>query len=582
EEYQLSQEINSCYCDYPRDITVTGLFAEQVLLSPESVALVYERESVSYRELDERSNRLAHYLRKKGVGTGSLVGLCLERSLEMIVGMLGIMKAGGAYVPIESDYPDERISYMLEDSCCRVLLTGGEQKARLAGLIGSAKGGKVSQLVDIGAGRAWEEISREAKSRLRVRLRPDHLAYVIYTSGTTGASKGVMIGHGNLVDYVYGLDDRTGIRACKTFALVSTLSADLGNTVIYSSLLSGGALHVLSGTVVTDGQLMRDYFKEHRIACLKIVPSHWKALSQGEELLLPGELLIFGGEALPYSTVSAIRSSGAACRIINHYGPTETTIGKLLYEVMPEERGTDPGGTVLIGKPFSNTVVYVLNREGGLCPSGIAGELYIGGEGVGRGYLNREALTSERFMEDRFDPGSGRRVYRTGDLVRWEADGNIGFLGRVDDQVKIRGYRVELGEIGTVLSQSALVRSAVVVMKEDGSGNKRLVGYVVPEGEGEEGEWPQRRQELQGYLRSRLPDYMVPAFLVAMTELPLTANGKIDKQALPDPEADERLQSRYQAPRNELERQLAAIWEELLGVDRIGIHDNFFELGGHS
>ncbi|MHA4812682.1 non-ribosomal peptide synthetase, partial [Flavitalea flava] len=402
------------------------------------------------------------------------------------------------------------------------------------------------------------------------------LAYVIYTSGSTGQSKGVLVEHRSLVDYVYGLEDRTGMGACKSYALVSTISADLGNTVIYSALLSGGTLHVLSAGAVHDGGAVRSYFARHRIDCLKIVPSHWKALSQAGGLIVPERLLVFGGEALPWEWVAELRKGGNGCRIINHYGPTETTIGKLLYE--PElgvdgEEGAGLGGTVPIGQPFGNTEVYVLNGEGSLCPEGVAGELYIGGDGLARGYLNRPQLTSEKFVENRIGLQAGSRLYGTGDLVRWLPGGDMAFLGRIDDQVKIRGYRVEPGEVESVLREGPGVSQAVVVVDKAGKGANRLVGYIV-------GTAAYDREGVWNFLQSRLPDYLLPSVLVKMEALPLTANGKVDKKALPDPEGTAQGKDRYEGPSNEIEKKLVAVWEELLGVERIGIHDNFFELGG--
>ncbi|WP_188938391.1 non-ribosomal peptide synthetase, partial [Puia dinghuensis] len=398
---------------------------------------------VSYEELEERSNQLAHYLRRLGVREEVLVPVCLERSLEMIVGILGILKAGGAYVPLDPEYPAERLAYMLAETKAKVVVSSGDMGARLPV-------GEGVRIVLLDEETAF--IGECPVERVERSLRPEHLAYVIYTSGSTGQPKGVMIEHRSLMDYLFGLAQATTISQCRSFALVSTLSADLGNTVIYSALVWGGALHVLSTAVVNDSSLAPAYFSRQGIDCVKIVPSHWRALSSGEQLLLPEKILIFGGEALPAEVVTKLRSEGNGCQVVNHYGPTETTIGKLLHTIAP---GREYSGVVPIGRPFGNTRVYVLNEQGKLCPKGIVGELYVGGDGLARGYLGQPEWTEERFVPDGFSGQAGDRLYRTGDLVRWLPDGNMEYIGRRDDQVKIRGYRVELGEVESVLGQCA-------------------------------------------------------------------------------------------------------------------------------
>jgi aryl carrier-like protein len=354
--------------------------------------------------------------------------------------------------------------------------------------------------------------------------------------------------------------------------LVSTLATDLGNTVVFSSLLLGGALHVFAKESVSNAVYLHDYFSKHPIDCLKIVASHWRALSIDEKLLLPVKLLIFGGEALPSRLIETIRLSGTHCQVVNHYGPTETTIGKLLHLV---DWNRQYNATIPIGKPFSNTRVYVLSKELQLCPVGVPGQLYIAGDGVARGYLNNPELTKEKFIKNPFDKEGSSLMYGTGDLVKYLSGGDIEFIGRVDEQVKIRGYRIEPGEIASVLEQSDLVKQAVVLAKEDNQGNKRLIGYVVAEGGFD-------KEGITGYLKERLPEYMIPANIMELDSLPLTANGKIDRQALPDPDATEPLSDQYMAPRNAAEEALASIWQDVLGLEQVGIHDDFFELGGDS
>ena len=369
-----------------------------------------------------------------------------------------------------------------------------------------------------------------------------------------------MIEHQSLVDYVAGLVQEIKIDRCESFALVATLATDLGNTVIYSSFLSGGALHIFSKESISNIEYIHRYFKEHHISCLKIVPSHWNALKMDDTLLLPEKLLIFGGEALPVSFIENIKFDETGCKVINHYGPTETTVGKLLHLV---NRDQVYQNTIPIGQPFSNAKIYVLNNELQLCPVGIAGQLYIAGDGVARGYWNNSSLTNEKFIKNPFQSEvkftNGERMYGTGDLVKRLSDGNIQFVGRVDDQVKIRGYRIELGEIESVMRQSNLVNQAVVLANEDKQGNKKLIGYVIANEEFD-------REGMLSYLKEKLPDYMIPSVLIELESLPLTANGKVDKKALPDPESA--LQgAEYIAPRNQTECTLKKIWEDILDVD---------------
>ncbi|MEP7253698.1 MAG: amino acid adenylation domain-containing protein, partial [Ginsengibacter sp.] len=457
-------------------------------------------------------------------------------------------------------FPAERISFMLEDTNAKIIVSSTESSEKLG-----ETDIEVITIDDI-----FSPVNTQPKTNPETTPLPENLAYVIYTSGSTGNPKGVMVEHRNLIDYVFGLKDATQIDQCKSFALVSTIATDLGNTVLFSSLLFGGALHVFTKEAVSNIYGLHEYFEEHAIECLKIVPSHWKALSKEEELLLPSKLLVFGGESLHSEIVLQIEITATNCRIVNHYGPTETTIGKLLNVV---QKGKPYGKTIPIGKPFSNTNVYVLDKEMTLCPAGVPGQLYIAGDGLARGYLNNEALTKSKFIKDPFEDKSV--MYSTGDLVKYLPDGNIEFIGRVDNQVKIRGYRIELGEIENVLQECELVSQGVVLAKEDKQGNKRLLAYIVPQDEFD-------REGIYNYLKEKLPEYMLPAVMIEIAELPLTANGKVDRKALPDPEAGEVQSGVYIAPTNDVEQKLAEIWQEVLEVDQVGVHDDFFELGGHS
>ncbi|RBL91356.1 non-ribosomal peptide synthase/polyketide synthase [Chitinophaga flava] len=535
------------------DQTILDNFAAVVARTPQATALVFEGKTLSYQELNQRSDRLAAYLHHHGVGANTLVPLFIERSADMIVGILGILKAGGAYVPIEQDYPQERISYILKDTAATLIVSSSTCR----GLLPST----MAQVVSLD-----EELSVETILSLP-RPSAEQLLYVIYTSGSTGAPKGVMVTHRNLTDYLSGLQAAVPITDCHSFALLTGIATDLGNTVLYGSLASGGKLHLFSKAFINDSEKLHTYFESHRIDCIKVVPSYWKAVSAPDRLLLPEKLLIFGGEALETAVVDSIQATGKGCTIVNHYGPTETTIGKLLHVVNDH---AVYGPHIPIGKPFSNTRVYVLSPAMELCPAGIPGELYIGGDGVAAGYLHNETLTAERFIDDPFLEGG--RLYRTGDIVKYAPDGNILFIGRGDDQVKIRGYRVELGEIERTLNAYESVEQGVVVVRGEA---KTLVGYVTAARAFD-------KSDLLSYLKAQLPDYMVPAQLVVMEQFPLLNNGKIDRRALPDPETAGVATSTYAAPVTELETALAAIWSLLLEVPQVGLHDDFFALGGHS
>ncbi|MBC9909503.1 non-ribosomal peptide synthase/polyketide synthase [Chitinophaga varians] len=548
---------------YPRQQTFLHWFEAAARHHSDSNALAFEGQLLTWKALDHRSASLAHYLRSKGVGADVLVPVCVDRSLDMLVAVMGILRAGGAYVPVEPDFPAERIKYMLQDTRATVMVSLGRHRD----IIPAVEGLEVIFLDE------QQHIINGYTTTQQLELpTPSSVAYVIYTSGSTGTPKGVKVTHHNLADYITGLRAHLPIDECHSFGLLSSIATDLGNTVLFAALSIGATLHLFSKDTINDAQKVLSYFERHEIDCIKIVPSHWKALSEPEQLLLPAKLLIFGGEALESSVVDAIHAAHAECVVVNHYGPTETTIGKLLHIVNAH---TEYGAFIPVGKPFSNTRVYVLNAERQLCPVGVPGELYIGGEGVAAGYLHNEALTADRFVADPFTTNPADWLYRTGDRVKLLPDGNILFQGRIDDQVKIRGYRVEPGEIGRVLEQCPGVVQAVVIAREDNTGNKRLLGYVVPAGDFDE-------EAVLAQLRAQLPDYMVPAILTPLEAFPMLANGKIDKRALPDPDKALADTNAFAAPTTAVQRGLAAIWEKLLEVDQVGLHDDFFALGGHS
>jgi len=546
--------------DYPREKSIVNLFQEQACLTPDKIAVVTNTRTMTYQELDEWSNRLGHYLREAGVTSGAIVAIGLERGWEMIACILGIMKAGAAYLPLDLECPADRIEHMLSEAGAILVLCSSDTRH----LFYSRQD---RQIIEFDKER--KRIEGNGSFQVDVTCALTNLAYVIFTSGSTGLPKGVMVQHRNIVDYVYGLNERVQISKCDSFGLVSTAAADLGNTVIYSSLVFGGTLHIFSKEEASDGKIMHDAMKSRTIDCLKIVPSHWLALSSGEELVLPGKLLIFGGEVLPAAIVNNIRSSGATCKVINHYGPTETTIGKLLHVV---EDGETYRTTVPIGKPFSNTTIYLLTEELALCPIGVPGYIYIGGEGVTAGYINRPDLTKGRFIENPFGPGT---LYQTGDLGRWLPDGNLDFMGRNDQQLKIRGYRVEPAEIERVFLESGLAAQAAVIGVEGTEGDKRLAAFWVPLNGGDD-------NEIMQYLMSKLPGYLVPGNLIKVDSLPVTSNGKMDRRAMTNLLTARRTGRGDERAETVTERAIIEIWQEILEVSEIGLHEDFFGLGGHS
>lgn len=569
ERHQLLVEWNDTQTDYPKDLGIHQLFEAQVERSPDAVAVVFEDQQLTYRELNCRANKIAHHLQTLGVCTEVLVGICVERSLEMIVGLLAILKAGGAYVPIDPAYPKERLVHLLSDSQALVLLTQENLLPRLPD----------HQAQVICLDTDWGVISAYSQENPVSGVQPESLAYVIYTSGSTGLPKGVAIEHKSIVNYLNGILERLDIGSSSNWAFVSTIAADLGHTVLFPSLCTGGCLHVVSQERASDPDAFADYFERHSIDYLKIVPSHFAALQTPShpQRVLPRQRLILGGEASRYDWVESLQSQSPHCTILNHYGPTETTVGVLTYQVGNNLR--NPKSAMLpLGRPIANTQIYILDRHLQPVPIGVPGELHIGGAGLARGYLNRPELTGEKFILNPFSDEPGARLYKTGDLVRYLPDGNIEFLGRIDNQVKIRGFRIELGEIEALLSQHSAVRETVVIAREDHPGDKRLVAYVIPHSD----QVP-AASELRSFLKEKLPDYMVPSAFVTLDAIPLTPNGKVDHRALPAPDWEQRdLEEIFVAPRTPIEEALADIWSQVLGVKQIGVKDNFFDLGGHS
>jgi iturin family lipopeptide synthetase A len=471
ERKQLLVDWNNTAVAYPgKDLCLHQLFEEQALRTPDNLALVFEQKKLTYCELNHRANNLAHHLTGLGVGPDTFVGIFVERSLEVMVGILGILKAGAAYVPIDAGYPQERISFMLTDANVTTLLTQTSLLAMLPSI--------TAQVVCLDS---FDWTCYNELTQGDIHVHPEHLAYVIYTSGSTGRPKGVCIEHRNIVNYVLGVSERFQFKPGMNHATVSTIAADLGNTVIFPALVTGGCLHIISQERVENQGLLSDYFKRERIDVLKIVPSHLAALQSGRhpEHVMPRRCLILGGEASRLDWIERLRTLSPSCEIFNHYGPTETTVGVLTYHVEPQ-LPTTQSGTLPLGRPLPNSRLYILDESGQVVPVGVQGELYIGGYGVARGYLNRQDLTAEKFVHEPFGLDPCGRLYRTGDIARYQSDGNIEFCGRIDHQVKIHGYRIELGEIEGALREQRGVREALVLANEDESGSKQLVAYVVP------------------------------------------------------------------------------------------------------
>ncbi|WP_316812012.1 amino acid adenylation domain-containing protein [Pedobacter heparinus] len=558
-------EIAIHHCDYPKDSTFLELFAEQVVKGPDQTVAVFEGKRLTYLELDTKANQLANYLISKGIKNGMLVPVCISPSVEMLVGILGILKTGAAYLPVDVEFPARRIEYMLSESESDVIISDTQTSESLA---------KITEKKILCLDNPEINVWKESVKNPEVAISPTDLLYVIYTSGSTGNPKGVMIPHGALVDYLFGLKGTLPVlNSCKRFALGSTIATDLGNTILYSALILGAELHIFSKNNFNDADYVHDYFNRENIDCLKIVPSQWKFLIQSNRALLPEKLLIFGGELLPGEFIKEIRESKAKCAVVNHYGPTETTIGKLLHKV---DKSLNYPASVPIGKPFSNTSVLVLNQHMKSCPVGIPGELYIGGAGIARGYLNNLALTDKVFVKDPLKLRDDIRFYKTGDLVRWLADGNIEYIGRIDDQIKIRGNRIELGEIQNVLQKYKEVKQCAITVEDHPTAGKMLAAYIVSEQQF-------NKEQIVAYLRNHLPEYMIPRLMMRIDQIPLTQNGKLDKRALPKIESlIEFERKEFIKPQTKEQELVARIWTENLSLNEVSITDNFFELGGHS
>jgi amino acid adenylation domain-containing protein len=578
EQHQLLVEWNNTTKEYPQDKCIHQLFEAQVEQAPNAVAVVFEGEQLTYRELNARANQLANYLQVLGVGPEVLVGICVERSLEMLVGLLGILKAGGAYVPLDPAYPLERLAFMLEDASVSVLLT----QARLVESLPQHHAPVVCLDGD------WELIAQYGEENVSSGVMPKNLAYVIYTSGSTGKPKGVLVEHRGLLNLVFWHQRTFAVSPKDRATQLAGSAFDASVWELWPYLTAGASIYIANEQTRVLPQQLRDWLVKNAITISFLpTPLAESILSLAWPSDVALRTLLTGGDKLHNYPLLSV-----PFELVNNYGPTENTVVTTSGSI-PAKPRTDVAPP--IGRPIANTQVYLLDEKLQPVPIGVPGELYVSGDGLARGYLNRPDLTAQKFIPHPFSDNqsvsgaapeelagcdSTLRLYRTGDLARYLPDGNIEFLGRLDEQVKIRGFRIELGEIEALLAQHPDLREVVVVVREDIPGNKFLAAYVVPKLEALSPASPPTISELRSFLKAKLPDYMVPGAFVFLEAMPLTPNGKIDRRALPIPDSSRREQEdNFVAPTSPTEEILAAIWAEVLGLQQVGINDNFFDWG---
>jgi amino acid adenylation domain-containing protein len=579
EHQQLLLDWNNTNREYPHHLCIHELFEAKVKQTPDAVALVFEDQQLTYNELNVGANQLAHYLQSMGVEPEVLVGLCVERSIEMVVGMLAILKAGGAYVPLDPAYPIERLAFMLEDASVSVLLTQQHLVNRLT---------KQSARV-VCLDTDTQAIANQSEQNLASGLTTENLAYVIYTSGSTGLPKGVLVKHSGLCNLVYVQINTLEVKDSSHILQFASLSFDASIWEVVMALATGATLYLGRRESLLPGKELIELLRQHQITHLTLPPSILAALATEE---LPAlQTICVAGEACSSELVSKWAKTR---RFFNAYGPTEATVCATVAKC------TNALSKPNIGQPIANTQIYILDTHLQPVPIAVSGELHIGGVGLARGYLNQPELTAQKFILNPFSNQPGARLYKTGDKARYLNDGNIEFLGRIDNQVKLRGFRIELSEIEAVLSQHPAIEQAVAIVREDSLGNNGLVAYIVPDQENQVEQTPfdQRlftsydskennrsnnlTQEIKNYLKQILPEYMVPSAIVMLSSLPLTPNGKIDRKALPVKDFEQALSATYVAPETELEQTFSKVWQQVLHREKVGIHDNFFDLGGHS
>lgn len=600
EGQQLLVEWNDTAAVYPEHLCIHQLIEQQVARTPQSVAVSFGTQHLTYQELDARANQVARHLCHLGVRPDDLVGIYIERSFEMVVGLLGILKAGGAYVPLDPHFPAERLTFMLEDANAQLLLTSSSLLAQLEQIVPTGQAchliclDKLPESVEAKHNVSdWTRIAQEEASPPPTEVKPTHLAYCIYTSGSTGKPKGVEIEHRTVVNFLTTMRQAPGLTAQDVLLAITTISFDIAGLELYLPLTVGAKIILTTRTIAASGHLLAQLIDEVGTTVMQATPATWQLLLAAGWQGRPTLKMLCGGEALSQALASQLLTKGAA--LWNLYGPTETTIWSTVYQVPP--RRQEPSQTTInstagrgrdtaesIGRPIANTQIYILNSNGQPVPIGVPGDLYIGGAGLARGYRHRPSLTAERFIENPFGKG---RLYKTGDVARYLPDGNIDFLGRSDHQVKIRGFRIELGEIEAVLIRHPLVREVVVVARQDDADpeDKRLVAYLVlaPRLPEQTQGSPSVETTLRAYLAEQLPDYMIPAHFVVLPAMPLTPNGKINRLTLPAPTMQRpSLATQLVTPQTRIEQLIAKSWQETLRVELVGIHDNFFELGGNS
>lgn len=551
---------NETAADFPQ-VCVHELFERQAARDPAAIAVSFRENNLTYGELNARANQLAHRLRRGGVKANVLVGVCLQRCPDLVIALLAVWKAGGAYVPLDPSYPKERLSFMVQDAQPLMVLTDAEYASTLT----TAADGLICLDTEATA------LSQESPANLAAINSTSDLAYVMYTSGSTGRPKGAMIAHRGLVNYLWWAMNTYPVEPGRAVPVHTSISFDLTVTSLYTTLLGGSKVELLPEDAGAQNLLAA--LRDGNRGLVKITPAHLELLGKqiaADRAAGMAKAFVIGGENLLAETLQLWRDHAPATRLFNEYGPTETVVGCCVHEVQASDPRT---GSVCIGRPIANTQLYILDENKRPVPPGVTGELFIGGAGVGLGYLNRPDLTAERFVPDPFG-ANGAKLYKSGDLARYRGDGTLEYLGRADDQVKIRGYRIELGEIEAALTAAPGVQSCAILAREDEPGNKQLVAYVAASGN----EPP--AAELQTFLGKSLPEYMVPAHFVFLDELPLTPNGKVDRKALPAPAKANT--GAGGPPRTETEKTVAAIWTELLNVEGVGIEDDFFDLGGQS
>ncbi|PZU94472.1 MAG: non-ribosomal peptide synthetase [Pseudanabaena sp.] len=559
EQHQILFDWNNTVVNYPKDICLPELVEAQVVKTPNAIAVIYENQKLTYQELNQKANQLAHHLLAIGIQSEQLIGICIERSLDMLVGLLGILKAGATYVPIDPSYPRDRIEYMLSDSQAQILITQDSLiPPEYSGLIISLDGDR-------------DKFTQQVIHNPNVLIDSNQLAYVIYTSGSTGKPKGVQVLHKGVTNFLLSMQNTPILSQSDVLVAVTTICFDIAVLELYLPLLVGAKLIIASRDVARDAMQLQQLIISEQATCMQATPSTWRMLLEVGWQGGKNFKVLCGGENLPLPLASSLASQNGF--VWNLYGPTEATVWATISQVKPDDR------QVSIGRPLANTQLYVLDGQLQPVPIGVAGELHIGGVQVARGYLNRPDLTSERFIADPFSADPNAKLYKTGDRVRYLHNGSIEYLGRIDFQVKLRGFRIELGEIESVLAQHPTVNQSVVIVDPQQSGSDRLVAYVICNS-GLKVSIP----ELRSFLKENLPEYMVPATFVILDSFPLTQNGKIDRRALPAPNQAQTYQdiNHTNYPQDELELRIAHIWQKLLGVKTLSTHDNFFESGGHS